>query len=60
MGSSGTFGTFGKGCGLGNSPVLRAFYREYPSFGKYAKYREYAPGGKGDMEEASLARGAGG
>ena len=25
MGSPGTFGTFGKGCSLGNSPVLRGF-----------------------------------
>ena len=30
---------------LGNSPVLRAFYRKYPYSKKYAKYRKYALGG---------------
>ena len=46
---------------MGNSPVLRAFYRKYPYSKKYAKYRKYAlGGGKGGVEEASLARGAGG
>ena len=56
----GSFGTFGKGCGLGHLPVLRGFYREYLCSEKYTKYREYPPGGKGGVEEASLARGAGG
>ena len=60
MGHLGSFGTFGKGCGLGHLLVLRGFYREYLCSEKYAKYREYAPGGKGGVEEASLARGAGG
>ena len=33
---------------MGNSPVLRAFYRKYPYLKKYAKYRKYAlRGGKG-------------
>ena len=45
MGGLGTFGTFGKGGGLGNLPVLRGFYRKHPYAEKYAKYREYAPGG---------------
>ena len=45
LGDLGSFGTFGKGGGLGNLPVLRGGYREYLYFGKYAKYREYAPGG---------------
>ena len=45
LGGFGTFGTFGKGGGLGNLPVLRRFYREHPYAEKYAKYREYAPGG---------------
>ena len=60
MGHLGSFGTFGKGCGLGNLPVLRGFYRKHPYAEKYAKYRKYAPGGKEGVEEASLARGAGG
>ena len=37
----GTFGTFGKGGSLGNSPVLRGFYRKYLYSGKYVKYRKY-------------------
>ena len=56
----GSFGTFGKGCSLGNSPVLMGFYRKYLYSEKYAKYRKYALGGKGGVEEASLARGADG
>ena len=39
---------------------MRAFYPKYPYLKKYAKYRKYAPGGKEGVEEASLARGAGG
>ena len=45
MCSSGTFGMLGKGCSLGNSPVLRAFYRKYLYSEKYVKYRKYALGG---------------
>ena len=30
---------------MGNSPVLRAFYRKYLYSEKYAKYRKYALGG---------------
>ena len=32
---------------MGNSPVLRGFYRKYLCSEKYVKYRKYAPGGKG-------------
>ena len=36
---------------MGNSPVLRGFYRKYPYSKKYAKYRKYALGGGKDVAE---------
>ena len=37
---------------MGNSPVLRAFYRKYLYSGKYVKYRKYALGSGKDVAEA--------
>ena len=58
-----TFGilrTFQRMGVFGKTPSKRAKYPKHPLFQKYRKYRKYAPGGKEGVEEASLARGAGG